>query len=774
MADRYDEDAFSDPGFDDLPANTLHQMEDDAVTFSQHATASGTRGGLQNLSGYRDAYSALNQRNGRHEQDKQEEEPGREPPSSDYGFDDEDVIDLDEPSLVIQPASGPVARAARADGDYNEEGQAPWNRQNEQRPYQQVDTAELQRRVAELERERANLQKLVEDTRSDAMSKAGAIAILRNNVDKATKEYERKLAIMQSLHADEAAKQKAEIEAARKERETVQTNNRFLEHDLAQEVERTKRLKGPATIGHNGDRSRQSRTNTTPQKNRNLPFRDGFDDHEIVGISPSKSREHIKGETPKAGGKRKRPVDASPVPLVISQPRDSPLPEPSRVSSPNAYEHVPLNLLEQQDSTVRVFQRILNHAPSAGHDRTIEALVKYALPSAPAVSLSSLLLQELSSFRPKDDGLPITIHTCFACLTLWAKCLAESYFDPLYLLVDLLESVVIAEPWSTQVALIDRYVPLAAGTIDLVAVPKAKLLTKNPALDKAAIARLEERIDVNHILDILHMLAMSASFVQEDAIRFWRSMEFTFVLLMLNKAQELPQIVLVLQMVGSSSHGDSFGAINADLHAQDRDEMGTIDRLTSLLFDIPGAPDGEDSYDTHELSQLRIEILTCLGAICQNIHGSVALARHRSAIGRLIRFLDLQITSLYSVFPIQLDSDQQEDTVPLHRLITTSINLTTRLLYQLLHNHSELIDLRQKLAVIHGGHHKFLVAFTRLAFSEQLALEAGIDDEVVDAAHEILDAVLSPEEGEAIVKAVETPRGSTSRTVSMPLASAPE
>jgi hypothetical protein len=53
---------------------------------------------------------------------------------------------------------------------------------------------------------------------------------------------------------------------------------------------------------------------------------------------------------------------------------------------------------------------------------------------------------------------------------------------------------------------------------------------------------------------------------------------------------------------------------------------------------------------------------------------------------------------------------------------------------------------------------------SRVAFSEQLVFEAGIETEVVEAAHDILDNVLSPEEGEAIVKAVETPRGTRSTT----------
>lgn len=45
------------------------------------------------------------------------------------------------------------------------------------------------------------------------------------------------------------------------------------------------------------------------------------------------------------------------------------------------------------------------------------------------------------------------------------------------------------------------------------------------------------------------------------------------------------------------------------------------------------------------------------------------------------------------------------------------------------------------------------MAFTRLAFSDALVLEEGIEEEVVDAAHQLLDEYLTPEEGVALLKA---------------------
>ena len=180
------------------------------------------------------------------------------PPSSDYGLDDEDVIDLGDPTMIVDEPSDKVAWGRRTAG-----GGAPAE-QYDARGVQQttggatvsisrrapeIDTSGLQTRVAELEQELRKFQRALEEAKSDALSKAGAISILRSKHDKATKEYERKLSVIQKLHTEQSSKQKAEIEAARKDQETVKINNQFLEHDLAQEVERSKRLKSATNAG---------------------------------------------------------------------------------------------------------------------------------------------------------------------------------------------------------------------------------------------------------------------------------------------------------------------------------------------------------------------------------------------------------------------------------------------------------------------------------------------------------------------------------------------
>lgn len=62
--------------------------------------------------------------------------------------------------------------------------------------------------------------------------------------------------------------------------------------------------------------------------------------------------------------------------------------------------------------------------------------------------------------------------------------------------------------------------------------------------------------------------------------------------------------------------------------------------------------------------------------------------------------------------------------------------------------------MQEKLSTIRGGSQKYLIALARLNFAEDdLVLEADIDPEVAECAHEMLELAVTPEEGEAIHKA---------------------
>ena len=177
-------------------------------------------------------------------------------------------------------------------------------------------------------RERETLQNAVQSANEQAFAKAGEISIVRANQLKTQRDHERQLKEVQKQHSEIAARQQAEIEHARTEREKLVTEKKYLQHDLLEESERARQLQRIAKSGIDTNtiskRGTSKNVVTTPKKNVALPFRDGFEDDEIMAVSPSKTLGRSKATTPKAGEKRKRKV-AEPSPaqsLQFSQPKD--------------------------------------------------------------------------------------------------------------------------------------------------------------------------------------------------------------------------------------------------------------------------------------------------------------------------------------------------------------------------------------------------------------------------------------------------------------------
>ena len=129
------------------------------------------------------------------------------------------------------------------------------------------------------------------------------------------------------------------MERLRQEKESVQTDNMFNQHDaretsIARRPGRTmpsRPKSGPPVVSPAG----------TPKKGQKTrgPLGDGFADDDVIMASPSRHGERQKTATPKQAGKRKRQtIDQSPIPLPalsLSQPRSQPKEEePAPVAAP--------------------------------------------------------------------------------------------------------------------------------------------------------------------------------------------------------------------------------------------------------------------------------------------------------------------------------------------------------------------------------------------------------------------------------------------------------
>lgn len=818
-----EEDFFSDDDLD-LPNDTLHELEQHAISSTQaqaqapapakhvqapfqpprprgavqpppirrqaHNASSLNRAGMNRNPQYRAPTPSLSVRpqQQQHTILKAPSAPppsAPDPPSSDYGLDDEEVIDLDEPSMVIQPASGLAHRPlpardvpaddelepstadvfAAADAELASQTFGRWPRappvRSQHAQGSSMDVSALQARIAELEAEQARLKHAEQQAREEARQKQGEISIVRSNQEKMTRQYESRISVMQKLHADEAAKQKAELEAQRKEREKMETDNRFLHHDLAQEAGRAKRVNGAA----------KSRTGTqmgTPRKSKRTGLGDGFDDDEVRLMSPSRSKDKTRDQTPKVGAKRKRTANDSPV-TALSFNQQRPLSIRHESSEQTAIsEGAPVDVvIVKKDGRYDYMQLILNHRPYEGHARTVESLAKYSFPSDPDKSMSSIFLDKMTYAADDVDERELPLKTSQILLDLWKRCTEDfslETFKPFHLILDMLQFVLRTELAATTSQLLEEAIPLCTRSIEQISIPITRAAT-NPTFakefDRAYVYGLAELIDVDEVLDFLYDICQAATLSSPRIEVFWQRMDHTWVLNLLHKSLPMSQITTMLKILKTSTFSAAFGVITPDNPGQQgKQENQMVERLTNMLFEVPTPWAGDEDeeaeppYTEAEITELRILVLEVFYEMCQSSHGGLLLAKHPRVIGRLVRFLNLQINKLYVVTSF---SDQEDET---HTLRTHSINLSVRILYHILSVHGDELDVVPKLRIVLGGYHKFLISMTRVAFSDSLVFERGIEEVVMEAAHGILDYVLGPEEGEMVMSAVETPRGS--------------
>ncbi|KAF2201278.1 hypothetical protein GQ43DRAFT_440751 [Delitschia confertaspora ATCC 74209] len=794
LNDEDDDFDFSDDlDLDALPANTLQELESAAIASTQHQDKGFVNNSfipyqenvtLQNGYGYTNVPPQYTTQN--------------VPPPADSDYGDDEIINLDDESLPAQAFDSHGPRmdsfapvqpqwAPDSAAQYSQAGQNHYSNQHVQYAQQehfyegttvememptqgtQVDTNQLLARIKKLEQEKARLNREVDAEKSKVMSKSGEADIVRRRLEAATKEQERKIAALQHEQNEKIKRLNADLEKMKRERDQIETDKFFTEQSLAREADKAKarrNLKNAPVAKSNKVVSMSP--STTPKRHKSLPYRggDGFDDTDIIMTSPSKSRDR-KAFTPKQGGKRKRQtVDHSPPPaLQFSESTEGPKlkEEPSSVEL--QLDPTLLAKLQKEDHRFELFERFVNHRSSNGDDRVLEALTQYAFPSKPEKKLSSILYDQISDIALEDDVHVLALKFSHVFLSLWGQCLKETYYAPIYLILDGLQFILACEPCTTAVALTERALPLIIDSVDLVAVPIARAST-NPSFLSARDApdqvKLRQEIDVLDCLSLMHVIAISCVMRSDAIMTFWQIVPFDHVLILLNKAQPYHQIMLMLRILSTSSLSTTLGAIVSADSAPDQQtkrESDLLNRLTNLLFEIPKPlPEPNNAtpptpYSAEQIVTMRLQVLELLKTFAIRPHGSSTLAHNPYVLARLIRYLDASITSLYR-HPLS----------PTHEPTVSSINETMRLVYYLMKAHPD-VDIRSKLSAVQGGSHKYLVSLTRLAFSEgpERVLEAGIAEDVSDAAHELLDRGLSPEEGEGLLRAF-APQGVGSRS----------
>ena len=535
------------------------------------------------------------------------------------------------------------------------------------------------------------------------------------------------------MHAEEAARQKMEVDKAREERQQIETQKRFLENELAREVEQMKSLQRAVKSGGGKTALPKAAVKPlTPRKSK-APFGDGFDDAEIQVASPPKLALRSKPATPSAGSKRKRPTEGSPSkPLQLSQQgKENSSDRLTDGQDATVNPQADLSLTPQvQDQRFQFTQKVLNHRIKDGEPRSFETLAAYAFPSDPQKALASLLLDKLSALSIKTEIENFYTALSLIIISLWQQCISETFYQPVHLILDLVKFILLSCPPDTSQTLTNDLVLLIQNTADTIIIPRIKQTTPSAQAGN---------INPRECLEILHLMAYSL-YRKDDITRFWRRMRFDFTGMLLNILQPIEEIHITLSLLRTSVLETSFAMrVPPGDGDQGKSETWILYLLSRWLIDVRRSPEGEQPYDVIEICRVRQQVLGLMEAMCDNTHGGEALAKDPVVIGRLVLLINEELNSLYD---FQYGHEHRSELV----------NTGLRLLYYLMTTYPDLINLQEKLREISGGQHKYLILLSRLAFSEGYH-EQGIEDDVVECATEMLENLITPEEGESLLEA---------------------
>lgn len=605
--------------------------------------------------------------------------------------------------------------------------------------YGQGNTAaEINARLVQMEQEKGQMLQELAEARMQVETKAGEISIIRRKQTTMTQDYDRQITALRKSMADEMAKHKQEVEAAMSEGKVLATENVFLQQDLVDEAYQLRNYKS---------RHREVEAPVTPRKSRVLPFRDGFDDDEIAMVSPSKSAARSKRATPTVPGKRKRqssqdgpaPLQLSPVgvELIMTDATDPPAEVDVKRKSAEASRNQ------------RFMMRLLSHRTHPNQETDFEAMAKLAFPSESHRPMSSIVMEVMARVDPSSYVLEYTQ----AIASLWQRAINEKFYEP----IPRFEAITRYSLMSDDVPLSELITPLVGvlqDTVEVNAVPRFKYA---PASRDKRITRQTPQSDLQPLVDstgamrLLYQIACGVLHIKDAMETFWQNIRISFILVMLHPSHPLGDIVLLMNLLSTSIRVDSFGPIRTSDQDQLDVQKWIVDRLTHMLSE-PAIPDeGVEPYTAYDICAMRLEVLLLLESLAFNPmasskkHASTILALHPNALARLFRSMHDELDALYSSPP---ESD----------LRVALVNGLMRLVFGVMRQHGPLINMQEKLACVPGSKQKHLVVLTRLAFCDGTVLEAGIDDETVDMAHELLEEWTNPQEAESLAEAFPSSR----------------
>ncbi|PUU74626.1 hypothetical protein B9Z19DRAFT_422854 [Tuber borchii] len=267
----------------------------------------------------------------------------------------------------------------------------------------------------------------------------------------------------------------------------------------------------------------------------------------------------------------------------------------------------------------------------------------------------------------------------------------------------------------------EEVVGLIQRTVDINAIPTFQ---KN-------LSKIEKDVDVTSCLELLESIALGMVGNEIHVRRFWHSVRSDFPLILLNPAQPIEHIRRMASILCTSVTSQSFGPRGSNEAAQRQNESNLLASITRVLADTPGSTTGEPRWDKVEAVELRKEIVQFLGTIAGTKLGIEALAQHPNALLRLSKRIAEELEEVYE-WKYGADESSQ------------FLNSAVRLLHAIITTNAQ--EATVKLSG--SASHKNLASMTRIAFSDGVLQESGLEETVIELAHEILEVMVTPHEGE--------------------------
>ncbi len=375
-----------------------------------------------------------------------------------------------------------------------------------------------------------------------------------------------------------------------------------------------------------------------------------------------------------------------------------------------------------------------------------------------------------------DRSMQLQVDFAETIILLWSRCFEEQYWEPIKYLMPLLSFTFQLHVTSVAPFVARSLVPIAQSTICLVADALQSRLPDGNFPNQQEYKYYEEHIDTVEAMSLLHMCALACATSHDDVQHglehglpsFWKLMSLDMVLILLSPKQRFHDIVNMLDLLSTSSLPESIGPITEDKDPQLVARI-IIERVSARLIEGPRSPHTQVQKKTTRATALRTLI-----AFARYPFGALQLAIHDNALPRLMTCLSTSIDELYdqpissallpdpptpaedhgyvAYYHSSRKISDASATIELSRIISQCVLLIHALVTDL--HTADAADMSRKLSVFHGGSQRQLLALGRLTFAEEdLIMEAGIDSEIVEAAHELLELAVSPDEGEVVSEA---------------------